>query len=185
MTQRKPGDLSFDSWIDAQIREAEARGLFEDLSGSGRPQRNLRDAEDPMWWAKQFLQRESVSYLPPAVEVRVRAQKLREVLASLPSERAVREAAEALNADIRRVNRTASEGPPTAQAALEIEELVAAWRSAQSRRDRAAELSTMPAGERKDSPASAGLDPLRLASESGAREKGRPLPSIRRRTRLP
>ena len=130
MTQRKPWDLSFDSWIDVQIREAKARGLFDDLSGAGKPQPNLRDAEDPMWWAKQFLRREEVSVLPPAIEVRVRAQKLRELLASLPSERAVREAVEALNADIRRVNRTASEGPMTTQAPLDVEELVARWRAA-------------------------------------------------------
>lgn len=132
MTQRKPWDLSFDSWIDVQIREAEGRGLFDDLSGRGKPQANLRDANDPMWWAKQFLRREQVSYLPPSVEVRVRAQKLREVLASFPSERAVREAAEALNADIRRVNRTATDGPPTTQAPLDVEMLVMQWRAEQA-----------------------------------------------------
>ena len=132
MTQRKPPGLSFDSWIDAQIREAAERGLFDDLSGAGKPQASLGDAEDPMWWAKQFLQREQVSYLPPAVEVRVRAQKLRELLPSLPSERAVREAGEALNADIRRVNRTASDGPPTTQAPLDVDALVAAWRAARA-----------------------------------------------------
>jgi hypothetical protein len=127
MTQRKPWDLSFDSWIDVQIREAKSRGLFDELSGAGKPQSSLRDAEDPMWWAKQFLRREEVSYLPPAIEVRVRAQKLREVLGSFPSEHAVREAVQALNADIRRVNRTASEGPMTTQAPLDLEELVKLW----------------------------------------------------------
>jgi hypothetical protein len=132
VTQRKPWDLSFDSWIDVQIREAQARGLFDELPGSGRPQASLRDAEDPMWWAKQFLRREQVSYLPPAVEVRVRAQKLREVLASFPSERAVREASEALNEDIRRVNRTAAEGPPTTQAPLDVDDLVAQWRASRA-----------------------------------------------------
>jgi Domain of unknown function (DUF1992) len=130
MTQRKPWDLDFDSWIDVQIREAKERGLFDELSGAGKPQVNLRDANDPMWWAKQFLRREEVSYLPPALEVRVRAQKLREVLASFPSERAVREAAEALNADIRRVNRTATDGPPTTQAPLDVDDLAEQWRVA-------------------------------------------------------
>jgi len=130
MTQRKPWDLDFDSWLDVQIREAKERGLFDELSGAGKPQANLRDANDPMWWAKQFLRREEVSYLPPAIEVRVRAQKLREVLASFPSERAVREAAEALNADIRRVNRTATDGPPTTQAPLDLDDLAQQWRSA-------------------------------------------------------
>ncbi|MBM4383242.1 MAG: DUF1992 domain-containing protein [Deltaproteobacteria bacterium] len=132
MTQRKSWDLSFDSWIDAQIREAKSRGLFDELSGAGKPQTNLRDAEDPMWWAKQFLRRKEVSYLPPAIEVKVRAQKLREVLAGFPSERAVREAVDALNADIRRVNRTATDGPMTTQAPLDVEELVTRWSAARS-----------------------------------------------------
>jgi hypothetical protein len=144
MTQRKPWDLSFDSWIDVQIREAKERGLFDDLAGAGKPQANLRDAADPMWWAKQFLRREDVSYLPPALEVRVRAQKLREVLASLPSERAVREAVEALNADIRRVNRTASEGPPTVQAPLDADELAARWRESRREADSSARDGLAP-----------------------------------------
>jgi hypothetical protein len=132
MTQRKPPGLSFDTWIDVQIREAKQRGLFDGLVGAGKPQTNLAEAEDPFWWAKQLLERESVSYLPPALEVRVRARKLREVLASLPSERALREAVEALNADIRRVNRSATDGPPTVQAPLDADELAAQWRAANS-----------------------------------------------------
>lgn len=130
MTQRKPPQLSFETWIDHQIREAEQRGLFEQLPGAGKPQANLAEAEDPLWWAKQLLRREDVSILPPAIEVRVRAHKLRELLVDFPSERALREAAETLNAEIRRVNRMASEGPPTSQAPLDIEALVAAWRAA-------------------------------------------------------
>lgn len=132
MTQRKPAELTFDAWIDQLIRDAEGRGLFEDLAGAGKPLARLADADDPLWWAKQFVRREQVSLLPPALEVRVRAQKLREVIASFPSERALREAVEALNVDIRRVNRIASEGPPTMQAALDVEALAAAWRAARA-----------------------------------------------------
>lgn len=127
---RKPHDISFDTWIEHQIRAAEERGLFEQLPGAGKPQAKLAEVEDPLWWAKQLLKREDVSILPPAMEMRVRAHKLREVLADFPSERALREAAEALNAEIRRVNRLASEGPPTSQALLDVEDLVAEWRAA-------------------------------------------------------
>jgi len=132
---RKPPDMSFESWVENQIREAEARGLFEDLPGAGKPQQSLAEADDPMWWAKQLLRREGVSFLPPAIEVRVRAQKLRELLAELPSERALREAVEALNADIRRVNRNVTVGPPTSQAPLDVEDLAAAWRAARESRE--------------------------------------------------
>lgn len=134
MTQRKPPGISFDSWIDHSIREAQQRGLFKALPGAGKPQANLAEAEDPNWWAKQLLKREDISFLPPALEVKVRAQKLREVLAEFPSERALREAAEKLNADIRSVNRRASDGPPTAQAPLDVEELVRAWQAARANR---------------------------------------------------
>jgi hypothetical protein len=129
MTKRKPPDVRFEDWLDAQIREAEERGLFESLPGKGKPQAKLGQAEDPLWWAKDLLERERVSILPPALEVRVRARKLRDGLAEIPSERALREAALALNAEIARVNRLASEGPPTAQAPLDVEELVSRWRA--------------------------------------------------------
>ena len=134
MTQRKPPNMSFDSWIDLQIREAKERGLLDALPGAGKPQASLADAADPLWWAKQLLKREDVSVLPPALEVKVRANKLREVLADFPSERALREAADALNAEIRRVNRSTTDGPPTTQAPLDIEELVAAWQAARASR---------------------------------------------------
>jgi hypothetical protein len=129
MTQRKPPGVPFGSWIDTQIQDAKERGLFDDLPGKGKPQAKLEQAEDPLWWAKDLLQREQVSVLPAAIEVRVRAQKLREALAQVPSERALREAAQALNAEIGRVNRLASGGPPTVQAPLDVEDLVARWRA--------------------------------------------------------
>ena len=61
----------------------------------------------------------------------MRAQKLREVIASFPSERALRGAIDALNADIRRVNRSASDGPPTMQAPLDADDFAAQWRAKQ------------------------------------------------------
>lgn len=132
MTLRKPRDLRFDSWVELQIREARERGLFDGLAGAGKPQSSLGEADDPFWWAKQLLRREDVSFLPPALEVRARAQKLREVLASIPNERALREAAGALNANIRHLNRTAISGPPTMQPLLDVDELLAAWRAART-----------------------------------------------------
>jgi DnaJ homologue, subfamily C, member 28, conserved domain len=129
MTQRKPADLSFESWIEAQIREARERGAFDDLPGTGRPLASLTDADDPAWWAKQLLRREGLSVLPPALEVRRDVERLREGLARIPSERLVREAVNALNETIRRLNRTAVGGPPTCQSPLDVEELVARWRA--------------------------------------------------------
>ena len=36
MTERKPPGVSFESWTDRQIREAEARGEFAELPDAGR-----------------------------------------------------------------------------------------------------------------------------------------------------
>jgi hypothetical protein len=125
---RKPPDVSFESWIDAQIRAAEERGEFADLPGKGKPLTHLDDAEDPLWWAKQLLRREGLSLLPPALEVRRKVERFREGLAKLPGEAKLREAVAALNAEIRKLNRLATSGPPTRQALLDPEDLVARWR---------------------------------------------------------
>jgi hypothetical protein len=125
---RKPPDVSFDSWIDSQIKAAEARGEFDDLPGKGKPLSGLEDARDPLWWAKQLVRREGLSLLPPALEIQRQVERFREGLAKLPSEARVREAAALLNAEIRKLNRLASAGPPTQQAVLDPEDLVARWR---------------------------------------------------------
>lgn len=129
MTKRKPADVSFESWIDAQVREARERGEFDDLPGTGEPLRNLEEASDPSWWAKQWVRREGVSLLPPALEIRRRVERLVEGIVAFPSECALREAISALNAEIRKLNAHAAAGPPTSQAPLDAEALVARWRA--------------------------------------------------------
>ena len=37
MTERKPPEISFASWIDQQINEAAERGAFDNLPGAGKP----------------------------------------------------------------------------------------------------------------------------------------------------
>lgn len=129
MPPRKPPELSFESWIEIQIREASERGEFDELPGKGEPFPHLEDAADPTWWAKQLVRREGLSLLPPALELRRKVERLREGLAALPSEAEVREAVDSLNAEIRRLNRGASSGPPTRQALLEPDALAAEWRA--------------------------------------------------------
>jgi len=129
VTARKPAELSFEGWIEQQIQQAQREGLFDDLPGSGRPQRS-DDGADPGWWAKQLLRREQVEFLPPALALRRSVEKTLAALPSIRDERRVRELLEALDAEIRRFNARVTSGPPTTQAPLEIEEIVAAWRRA-------------------------------------------------------
>jgi hypothetical protein len=127
VSARKPAELSFESWIEQQIQQARREGRFEDLPGAGRPQRH-DDGADPHWWTKQFLRREQVEFLPPALELRRSVERVLAALPSLSDERRVRALLEALDAEIRRFNATVTSGPPTTQAPLDVAEIVAAWR---------------------------------------------------------
>jgi hypothetical protein len=129
VSPRKPAELSFESWIEQQIQQAQREGRFDDLPGKGRPLRG-DDGSDPNWWAKQLLRREQVDFLPPALALRRSVERTLEALPSLGSERRARELLEALDAEIRRFNATATSGPPTTQAPLDVEEILAAWRRA-------------------------------------------------------
>jgi len=130
MTERKPAGMTFDSWVDAQIERARRRGDFDELPGHGEPLTDLDAADDPAWWGKQLLRREGVSVLPPALEIRRKAESLREAAPSFRSEADVRMAAELLNAEIRRLNSHSPGGPATTQAPLDPEALMQAWRDA-------------------------------------------------------
>jgi hypothetical protein len=127
VTTRKPPELSFESWIERQIQEAQRDGRFENLSGSGRAQ-TTEDAADPHWWTKQLLRREQVDFLPPALELRRSVEKTLAALLSIGDERRVRALLERVDAEIRRANATVTSGPPTTQPPLDVEALVAVWR---------------------------------------------------------
>jgi hypothetical protein len=129
VTARKPAELSFESWIEQQIQQAQREGLFDDLPGAGRPLRT-EDGADPNWWAKQLLRREQVDFLPPALALRRSVERALEALPALRDERRVRELLEGLDAEIRRFNATTTSGPPTTQAPLDVEAIVADWRRA-------------------------------------------------------
>ena len=61
MTERKPPGVPWEHWIERQIREAEARGEFENLPGKGKPIEDLDRPHDPLWWVKQLVKRENLS----------------------------------------------------------------------------------------------------------------------------
>lgn len=129
MTKRKPKGVPIGHWIDQQINAAERAGAFDDLAGKGKPLENLDSADDPLWWAKGLVRREGLDLLPPAIEVRRKVEMLRERMAEFRREEDVRTAVEALNDEIRHLNKFATAGPPTSQAPLDLETELARWRS--------------------------------------------------------
>jgi hypothetical protein len=134
MTERKPPGVSFETWVDAQIREARERGEFDNLPGAGKPIPDLDGQHDEMWWLRQMLQRENLSFTPPALALRKAVEDLFSSLHKLPTERAVRTVVEELNARIRELNRTPPmDGPPSTLMRLDVDDVVARWREDRGR----------------------------------------------------
>ncbi|MFE9834516.1 DUF1992 domain-containing protein [Streptomyces sp. NPDC005551] len=129
MTERKPPGVSFESWVDKQIREAEARGEFTELAGAGRPLPAVTDAPyDELWWIKRKMAREGLSVLPPTLALRKEAEDALAAAAAAPSEGAVRRIVEAVNAKIREVMFKPPPGPPLGLKPYDVEEIVRDWR---------------------------------------------------------
>ncbi|MFD9791874.1 DUF1992 domain-containing protein [Streptomyces sp. NPDC059070] len=131
MTERKPPGVSFESWVDKQIREAQERGEFAELAGFGKP---LEDAEAPydeMWWIRQKMAREGVTgMLPPALALRKEIEDALASVGRLRSERAVRALLEPLNDKIQAALLRPPPGPPLGRKRIDVDEVVREWRAA-------------------------------------------------------
>ena len=131
MTQRKPAGVSFETWIDAQIREAMERGEFDNLPGKGKPIKSLNEPYDEMWWVKQMLVREDLAYAPPAIAIRREVEVTLALVAKATSETTVRQLLEGINERIREVNRKPMDGPPTTVMPFDVEREITKWRDKQ------------------------------------------------------
>lgn len=128
----KPKDKSWESWVEEQIRDAQEQGEFADLDGKGKPIPGLLEAYDPMWWLKKLMEREKLSVLPAALEIKARVERERDALQALAREEDVRARIAALNTEIARVNRSTADGPATSLPPLDPEPIVAEWRRRRS-----------------------------------------------------
>jgi hypothetical protein len=134
MTDRKPPDKSWKSWVEEQIQQAQREGEFDRLEGKGKPIPGIEAPYDPLWWVKKLLEREKISVLPAALEIRAKVDRAIEALWALESEAAIREQVRAINADIARANRTTAEGPPTTLSPLDPDDVLSRWRRRRSNR---------------------------------------------------
>ena len=127
MTERKPPGVSWESWVDKQIRESMERGEFDDLPGQGQPLPGI-DRRDEMWWIRGKLRRERVSYSPPAISLRREVDDTLERVAAAATEAEVRQLISAINERIRYVNSHTISGPPTSVGVLDIDIVLRDWR---------------------------------------------------------
>jgi hypothetical protein len=133
LTERKPAGVGFSSWVERQIQEAMERGEFDNLPSAGKPIPDLDEPHDELWWVKQKLRREQLSYLPPTLAVRKEAEDALAAVSQARSEREVRRIVVAINAKIVEVNSNAASGPPLNLMPFDAERVVRRWRERHAR----------------------------------------------------
>jgi hypothetical protein len=124
--------MSFETWVDSQIRTAQEAGAFENLEGAGRPLPPRLKEQSSYEWALEWARRENVDpigMLPPGLALRREKQDLPALLLRLSSESAVRAAVEDLNARIELYWRRPAEGPQVPIGQVDVEAAVAQWRA--------------------------------------------------------
>jgi len=152
MTERKPPQMGFTSWIDQQIAEAERRGVFDDLPGAGKPLSlppGAADGDYGQAWLRDYARREGVAaeeMLPTPLRLRREIERLAETAGEFRSEQEVREAAADLNRRIVEWRRIPV-GPPVHVRLVNADDLVARWRAARS--ERAAQEAAARAAKRQ------------------------------------
>jgi hypothetical protein len=129
--------MSFPSWIDQQIADAERRGVFDDLPGKGKPL-NLKPAGGDYGdaWVRDYARREGVQpdeFLPTPLRLRREIERLTEEVGEFRSEEEIREVAADINRRIVEWRRIPV-GPPIHVRLVNADNLIARWRAARSAR---------------------------------------------------
>ena len=127
--------LRFESWIDRQVREANERGEFDNLPGAGKPLGDLgRPGEDPDWWARRKLAKEDLrGAMPGPLAVRREKQDIAQTLADVRDEATARAIVDDLNQRIKQSNLTRVGNTPVITGLLDVEQVLAEWRSRRRR----------------------------------------------------
>jgi len=170
--RRKPPPMSFTSWIDQQVADAERRGVFDDLPGAGKPL-NLRpgaaDGDYGQAWLRDYARREGVpaeEMLPTPLRLRREIERLAETAGEFRSEQEVREAAADLNRRIVEWRRIPV-GPPVHVRLVNADDLVARWRTARSERAAREAAARVAQRHQADPPSAPARRPRWLAWRPG------------------
>jgi hypothetical protein len=136
---RKIRELDTSRRADYLIREAMARGEFDDLKYAGKPIPNLGNGHDPDWWLKGLIERENLTGLgPEALLLRTEDAELDGRLDQQISDRRVREILEDFNARVVNARRQLQGGPPVITKTRDVEYELERWRERRAARAAAA-----------------------------------------------
>lgn len=160
MTERKPPGVSFESWVDRQVRRAEQERPLRDLAGAGKPLQGLDGPYDELWWVKEKLRREHVSVLPPSLAVRKAAEDLLASLGTVPTEAQLRRLVAAHNERVADLARRPDPGPAVVVRPLPMGDVLRRWQEARRGSTNAAPA---PGAEHEEAPVAPVAPPARRA----------------------
>jgi hypothetical protein len=131
MTERKPEGMSFETWVEQQIRRAHDEGAFEGLSMAGKPLPR-RDREKSSYeWALEWARREEAdvgAMLPTGLALRREREELPALVARQTSEDAVRALVETHNARVDQYYRRPVEGVWVPVGMADVDAVLDEWR---------------------------------------------------------
>jgi DnaJ-like protein len=129
-------------WVELQVRQAMARGDFDDLPGTGKPLR-LPDRHDPDWWVKQLIERENIHVAPPAIALRREDAELDATIDREAREEGVRRLVDDFNHRVVEARRQLTGGPPVITKTRDPDAEVEAWRERRRERSEAAAANSV------------------------------------------
>jgi hypothetical protein len=128
MASNKPVGQSWESYVDAIVRQAREAGEFDNLPGAGKPIKGLDDPYDENWWLKQYMAREELSISPDTLKFKKEIVETLDALWQIPGEDQVRKKLTDINKRICTLNSHPSDGPPLNLSKLDVEALILKWR---------------------------------------------------------
>jgi hypothetical protein len=114
--------------VDLQIQQAMERGDFDNLPGAGKPLGDLGSPHDRDWWLKKLIERERISVLPAALQLRKDDAELDDLLDREATEKQVRTVVEDFNRRIVEARRQLQGGPPVVTPTRDVDAEVERWR---------------------------------------------------------
>lgn len=138
--EEEPRITDFAAKADFEIRQATARGDFDNLKYAGKPIPGLDTTLDPDWWVKGLIEREQLSGLAPApFRLRKEDAELDAKLDQQYMESRARETLEDFNRQVIDARRQLLGGPPVVTKTRDVEQEIERWRERRAARTARAE----------------------------------------------
>ncbi len=114
---------------DYLVREAIARGDWDNLKYAGKPIPGLGEVHDPDWWVKGLIERENLTGLgPKAISLRTEDAELDDRLDRVYTEKQVRDMVTDFNRRVIEARRQLLGGPPVITKTRDVDGEVERWR---------------------------------------------------------